>query len=548
MKRLLPRPPGSLRRRLVLGATVLATVAVVVSQVFGFAVLRSWLVDRVDQQLVDFHPPTPAYFGARQGAVPGDRPGVLPSDFRVYFYDASGRRIDASLGAVDTPGPRIADSVARLGLRDGHPETVDSVSGDSRWRVLLSSGPDNMHAVVALPLDTVDGATSKLLWLDAVLLAATVAALLALGRWVVRLGLLPLTRMEHTAERISAGQLDLRLPDTDPRTEIGRLSRVLNSMLERLRQALAEREASEARMRRFVADAGHELRTPLTAIQGYAQLALRRARLSADEESEAHQLIAQNAERMGLLVDDLQLLAQLDREPSYASAPVDLLSLAADAVRTAALHGTSHPVDLGPLPTPAGTGELEVVEATGDPHRLRQIVENLLSNARLHTPPGTPIHVRVGETRVSVGTCGANRAGRTSASPPLPHGTPVSVLEVADEGPGLAARNAEHVFERFYRADPSRSRAYGGSGLGLAIAAAIAEGHGGRLELDTAPGQGCVFRLVLPAQTPNGRTGGTSADDRGPGRTLSGCPPRPQARTSGDRRSAPCTPRRPADG
>ncbi|MGY1503504.1 sensor histidine kinase [Streptomyces sp. QTS52] len=509
MKPSLPRPSGSLRRRLILGVTTLATVAVVVSQVFGFAVLRSWLLDRVDQQLNDFHAPDPAYFDASKGGIPGARPGILPSDFRVYFYDAAGRRVDASLGADDTPGPRIADSVAGLGLRDGHPATVDAVSGDNRWRVLLSSGPNDMHAVVALPLDTVDGATSKILWLNAVLLAVTVAALLALGRWVVRLGLLPLTRMEHTAERISAGQLDLRLPDTDPRTEIGRLGRVLNSMLERLRQALGEREASEARMRRFVADAGHELRTPLTAIQGYAQLTLRRERLSAEEQSEAYQLIAQNAERMGLLVDDLQLLAVLDREPSYESAPVDLLSLAADAVRTAALHGAGHPVDLGPLPDPVGGGELDMVEATGDPHRLRQIVENLLSNARLHTPSGTPVHVRVGETRVSADTCGADRPGRTSASPPLPHGTPVGVVEVADEGPGLTARNAEHVFERFYRADPSRSRAHGGSGLGLSIAAAIAEGHGGRLELDTAPGKGCTFRLVLPAQPPDERFGGT---------------------------------------
>ncbi|WP_329351982.1 HAMP domain-containing histidine kinase [Streptomyces sp. NBC_01261] len=510
MKPLLPRPPASLRRRLILGATALATVAVIVSQVFGFTVLRSWLLDRVDQQLADFHPPAPAYFDASKGGIPSGRLGVLPSDFRVYFYDASGLRTDASLGADDTPGPRIADSVAGLGLRDGHPATVDAVSGGNRWRVLLSSGPGDMHAVVALPLDTVDGATSKILWLNAVLLVITVAALLALGRWVVRLGLLPLTRMERTAERISAGQLDLRLPDTDPRTEIGRLGRVLNSMLERLRQALGEREASEARMRRFVADAGHELRTPLTAIQGYAQLTLRRERLSADEQSEAYQLIAQNAERMGLLVDDLQLLAQLDREPSYASDPVDLLSLAADAVGTAALHGAGHPVDLGPLPGPVGSGELDVVEASGDPHRLRQIVENLLSNARLHTPSGTPVHVRVGETRVSADTCGADRPGRISASPPLPPGTPVAVVEVADEGPGLAARNAEHVFERFYRVDTSRSRAHGGSGLGLSIAAVIAEGHGGRLELDTAPGKGCTFRLVLPVQPPDGRSVGTS--------------------------------------
>lgn len=255
MNRLLPRIPGSLRRRLILGAALLATVAVAASQLIGFMVLRTWLLDRVDQQLADFHPPGPAYFEALKENNRGDRPDVLPSDFRVYFYDVSGRRTAVSLGADGKPGPRIGDSLARLGLHAGRPRTVASVSGDSRWRVLLSSGPEDMHAVVALPLDTVDATTSKILWLNAVLLAVTVAALLALGRWVVRLGLLPLTRMEHTAERIGAGQLDLRLPDIDARTEIGKLGRVLNSMLERLQLALREREASEARMRRFVADA-----------------------------------------------------------------------------------------------------------------------------------------------------------------------------------------------------------------------------------------------------------------------------------------------------
>ncbi|MCZ4513151.1 HAMP domain-containing sensor histidine kinase [Streptomyces sp. ActVer] len=178
-------------------------------------------------------------------------------------------------------------------------------------------------------------------------------------------------------------RLGLRLPDTDPRTEIGRLGRVLNSMLDRLQKALLAREASEARLRRFVADAGHELRTPLTAIQGYAQLALRPERRPAQELQEANRFIAQNAERMSLLVDDLQLLATLDKEPSYRRERVDLLSLAADAVSATAVHRASHPVGLGPLHTaadPTGAEELDVAETVGDPHRLRQILENLLSN------------------------------------------------------------------------------------------------------------------------------------------------------------------------
>ncbi|MGW2613460.1 sensor histidine kinase [Streptomyces sp. NPDC001500] len=504
MTRFLPRPPKSVRRRLVLGAALLATAAVLTSQAIGYVVLRSWLLDRVDEQLVEFHTPAPAYDDALHGRLPdpGERPDILPSDFHVYFYDSSGLRLDDSLGSETKPGPRLADQAEELGLRDGHPGTVPAVSGDGRWRVLLNPGPDGMSSVVTLPLDTVDGATSKLLWLNAVLLAVTIVALIALGRWVVRLGLLPLTRMERTAQDITAGRLDLRLADTDARTETGRLGHVLNSMLDRLQKALLAREASEARLRRFVADAGHELRTPLTAIQGYAQLALRPEPRSDRERNEADRFIAQNAERMSLLVDDLQLLATLDQEPSYRRERVDLLSLAADAVSAAALHRESHPVGLGPLRTPAdpaGAEELDVTEAVGDPHRLRQILDNLLANARVHTPAGTRVHVRVGTAEAGPGSGGTDRPGRTAGSPPLPEGLPITVIEVADEGPGLAPVDAELVFERFYRADPARSRTHGGSGLGLAIAATIAEGHGGRLELDTAPGDGCTFRLVLPA-------------------------------------------------
>lgn len=520
MRGLLPRPPRALRRRLVVGVTVLATLAVLASQAIGSVVLRSWLLDRVDQQLADFHPPAPVYADVLRDdlADPMQRPSVLPSDFRVYFYDSTGRRLPRAMGTGSKAAPRLPDSADGLAMRYGRPETVSAEDGDGSWRVVRYAGPDGMNAVVALPLDTVDGALSRLLWLDAVVLGVAVAALIAVGRWVVRLGLLPLTRMERTAEEITAGDVGLRLTDTDARTEIGRLGRVLNTMLDRLQRALQEREASEARMRRFVADAGHELRTPLTAIQGYAELALRPERRSAAERREADRIIAQNAERMRLLVDDLQLLASLDKEPSYRYEPVDLLSLAADAVSAAALHDSTHPVDLGPVRPPenspgtdepetgtdereARTDELELVETLGDPHRLRQIIENLLSNARTHTPPGTAVHVRVGTAR-SGAAGGSERPGRTSASPPLPEGSAVSVVEVSDEGPGLTPHDAAHVFERFYRADPSRSRARGGSGLGLAIAATIAEGHRGRLELDTAPGEGCTFRLVLPGESP----------------------------------------------
>ncbi|MEV6166668.1 histidine kinase dimerization/phospho-acceptor domain-containing protein [Streptomyces sp. NPDC051954] len=345
--------------------TALAATAVLATQVIGFVVLRSWLMDRVDRQLVDLHPPERAYIDVLRYDLSDSSglPHTLPSDYRVYFHDESGRRLNRSMGTGKDPGPRLPESADDLGMKYERPRTVPAADGDDNWRVIRYAGPNGMNAVVALPLDTVEGAMSRLLWLDAVVLALVVAALIAVGRWVVRLGLLPLTRMERTAEDITAGDLDLRLPDTDARTEIGRLGRVLNTMLDRLQRALQEREASEARMRRFVADAGHELRTPLTAIQGYAELALRPEPRSAPQRQEADRFIAQSAERMSLLVNDLQLLASLDREPSYRQEPVDLLSLAADAVSTAALHDTTHPVDLGPLRPPAGstgTDELEL--------------------------------------------------------------------------------------------------------------------------------------------------------------------------------------------
>ncbi|WP_234537773.1 sensor histidine kinase [Streptomyces shenzhenensis] len=494
--------PRSLSGRLVWGVTLLAAAAVLTAQAIGFLVLRSWLLNRVDQQLTEFILPNRAL--ADEAGLPTRPAGdsaTLPSDFRITFYDASGEE-RGTLGGGKKPGPALPPSTSRLHLEKARQATVPAESGDGHWRVLWKDAElGGTTFVVALPLDTVEGATSKLLALNVAVFAATVVGLIAVGRWVVRLGLLPLTRMEHTAQDITAGDLSVRLPDTDPRTETGRLGTVLNDMLDRLQQALRQREFSEARLRRFIADAGHELRTPLTTVQGFAQLALRHPDRPAAQRREADEQIARNAERMKHLVDELLLLATLDQEPAYRTVPVDLLSLAADAVSAAAVRsGAKRQVTLSPLDAKAGDGELEVVETAGDPDRLLQVVNNLLSNALVHTPPGTAVDVRVGTARVGETTGGIDRPGRAGGSPPLTTGTPICVIEVADRGPGLPPQEAERVFERFYRVDPSRSRDHGGSGLGLAIATAIARGHGGRLELDTGAGLGCTFRLVLPAR------------------------------------------------
>ncbi|MFJ6016483.1 ATP-binding protein [Streptomyces sp. NPDC092952] len=522
MRRLRRLRPRSLRGRLVLIAALLATGAVLLSQLAALTVLRGWLTDQVDDRLAHFRPPGRVYEDVITGndALRPPRPDdTLPSDYRVYFYDRDGNLLPTFLGSGRSPGPRLPVRAADLDLAGGRPSTLPAggEASGSGWRVVSYEGPDRMRAVVALPLDTVDGATTKLLWLSLALGAAVAAGVVALGNGAVRLGLRPLTRVEHTAQHITDGALELNVPVADPDTEVGRLALALNTMLDRLRTALHRTETSEARMRHFMADAGHELRTPLTAVQGFAELLLDEPDMAAARRHEAHALIAHNADRMSRLVDDLFLLAKLGEEPVTHREPVDLLSLAADAIATTAIRHPRRTITLEPLPAdpgspiPAGAGEsrytgtggeLDIVETPGDPHQLAQVLGNLLSNAATHTPPETVVHVRVGLTRAPVD-------GNPGSGRPLPPGTPVCVVEVADDGPGIEPDEAHRVFDRFYRATPhDRSTAPGfgatrepGSGLGLAIAAAIAAAHGGRLELDNRPGQGCAFRLILPDST-----------------------------------------------
>ncbi|MZD10288.1 HAMP domain-containing protein, partial [Streptomyces sp. SID5785] len=417
----------------------------------------------------------------------------------------------AGAGAGADAGPHLPRHAADLQLTTGRPTTVPSEeeSADSAWRVLSYTGPDHMRAVVALPLDTVDGATTKLLWVSLGLGAAVAVGVVVLGNSAVRLGLRPLSRVESTAQHITDGALELNVPVTDPDTEVGRLARALNTMLDRLRTALHRTETSEQQLRHFLADAGHELRTPLTAVQGFAELLLDEPGMPQGRRHQAHALISHNADRMSRLVDDLFLLARLGGTGDDHSGPtgtrtahrepVDLLSLAADAIATTAVRHPRRRIALEPLAGPSTASgaerDLDIIEVPGDPLQLAQVLGNLLSNACTHTPAGAAVHVRVGTTR----TPAAPQS--LSTGPPLAPGTRACVIEVADDGPGIHPDEAPHVFDRFYRATPS-GRPEGdtapGSGLGLAIASAVATAHGGRLELDNRPGAGCTFRLLLP--------------------------------------------------
>jgi two-component system OmpR family sensor kinase len=341
----------------------------------------------------------------------------------------------------------------------------------------LSDGSGTL--TVALKLTDVNNTVNRLRFIELIVGLGVLLVLGALGYGVVRSSLKPLVEVETTAEAIAAGDLTRRVPERDPRTEVGRLARSLNAMLAQIEAAFHAREtsesaarASEQRMRRFVADASHELRTPLTSIRGFAELYRQGATSAPDDIDRSMKRIEDEAARMGLLVDDLLLLARLDQQRPLERRPVELLALAADAVHDANAAWPGRTVQLRVL-----AGDTAPV-VMGDDARLRQVLSNLLSNAVTHTPVGTVATVTVG-------------ADGTDA-----------VLEVSDNGPGLAPDAAERVFERFYRADTSRTRAAGGTGLGLSIVAALVAAHGGTVAVETAPGAGATFRVRLPLAAP----------------------------------------------
>ena len=286
------------------------------------------------------------------------------------------------------------------------------------------------------------------------------------------MGLRPLRAVEGTAEAIARGELDQRVPGEEARSEVGRLARALNVMLERIERAFAQRDAteeelrqSEGRMRRFVGDASHELRTPLTAVAAYAELFEQGASTRQEDLERVMKGIRAETDRMGHLVEDLLLLARLDEGRPLEREEVELVGVAAEAVQTAATVGPSWPVHLVAR---------QPVEVVGDRNRIRQVLDNLLANVRTHCPAGTATTVTV-------------EASDDQA-----------VITVSDDGPGIAAHDAEHLFERFFRVDASRSRQHGGAGLGLSIVSSIVKAHGGTVDAAPGPDGGTTFGVRLP--------------------------------------------------
>ncbi|MFN2628697.1 MAG: sensor histidine kinase, partial [Gaiellaceae bacterium] len=343
--------------------------------------------------------------------------------------------------------------------------SVPANTGGLRYRIRASLDPgENVILIVGTPLGEVDSTLHRLLLIELLVTLFVLAAIALLGLWIVRLGLRPLGAIGRTADAIAAGDLSRRVERAEERTEVGRLGLALNSMLGQIEAAFQARAASEARLRRFVADASHELRTPLAGIRAYAELFGRGANQRPDDLARSMRGIERESERMGVLVEDLLLLARLDEGRPLEREPVRLSEVVTEAVETARAVEPARPIEL----------TVEPVVVLGDRDRLRQILDNLLSNVRSHTPAGTPAHVSLGTS----------------------NGT--AVLEVRDEGPGLSAEDELRVFERFYRADASRSRELGGVGLGLSIVAAVTEAHDGSVTAGATPGEGTTFRITLP--------------------------------------------------
>jgi two-component system OmpR family sensor kinase len=441
---------------------------------------ESNLVDRVDRQLVEARtqlPPVNA-FGTGAGTA------TMLGPTSVYGF----RIFDGQIVAIVTPnfasgdggGPAftISQVVAKARTHDAF--TVSSATGSGRYRMLALRSPDGGIDVVALTLHDVDSTMSRLHWVLVAAIAIVIGILGVVVFWVLRLGVRPIKRMTKTAGAIAAGDLSQRVPAEAEGTEARELGDALNGMLTTIEGAFAERAASEARLRRFVADASHELRTPVTTIRGYAELYRHGGLSQPDDLHQAMRRTEQESIRMASLVDDLLLLARLDEGRPLAREPVDLGVLGVDAAADARAVAPDRTI----------TAEVaEDVTVDGDEDRLRQVVGNLVGNALVHTPAGTPVSVRVH------------------------NGDDLAVVEVHDDGPGMPREVADRAFERFSRADASRSRHAGGSGLGLAIVRAIVVAHGGEVALESAPGAGTTVRVELPRHRVESAAGALAASN-----------------------------------
>jgi len=541
----------TLRLRLLLVLIGIVAAGLVISDVVTYTSLQAFLTTREDQQLLVATFPVEQELLVTAGLAPGragsGAPGVTPThrhdsafphfagfpdtqkgtagrDLLVpqgtygELFGAGGRVLahvfftygEKALSPPSVPrsltGPSGTSATSATSATSGtsgtsktprYFTTTSAGHGAIGYRAIARSLPGGGTVVVAVPLTDVTSTLDRLLLIEGPVTGAVILGLGVLAWWMVRRGLRPLEEMATTAGMIAGGDLSQRVSAVSGGTEVARLGTAFNTMIAGIEEAFAARTASEDRLRRFLADASHELRTPLTSIMGYAELFDLGIRDRPEDLASSMRHIRGEAARMGTLVEDLFLLAQLDHERPLASEPVDLAAVVQAAVAGAAVVAPERVIEVD-VPGP--------VVVQGDEQRLRQVVDNLLTNAISHTVPGTPIAVRVAaETRTSATGAGATGGGGMRAVRPGAGGTGAvrpdalpegALLEVHDAGEGIPAEDLDRIFEPFYRSDPSRARSTGGAGLGLAIASAIVEAHGGRIEV--VVGEGTTFRVHLP--------------------------------------------------
>jgi two-component system, OmpR family, sensor kinase len=466
----------TLRLRLVLGLVALVTAVQGVAFAATYFVYRNSEYQRLDSQLRASFQLVDGVLDARNGGGGGELPGgaddggggqpgpVLPSgEFgERRNQDGTVNGIPVYLGLSTTPK---LPAVMAPPPPNGRTFTVDSTNGSVQFRVLAHPNQQTGFTVIAVPTTEVNNALRRLVLIE-VAAAAGLLIATAAGAWLIlRRGLRPLERMAGTAALISSGDLSRRVKPAEATSEVGQLGLALNTMLDDIEAAFAEREATEQRLRQFLADASHELRTPLTSIQGFAEL----FRVSGDQARVDLPTILRRIEeesaRMKVLVEDLLLLARLDEHREIERKPTDLVVLAADACTDVAAGDPDRQVTLDVS---------EPVVVPGDEAHLRQALANLTTNALRHTPPGTPIEVG----------CHMDDGS--------------AVITVRDHGPGLDSESLAHVFDRFWQGD--KARVGTGAGLGLSIVSAVAEEHGGRASVANSPDGGAVFTLTLPAR------------------------------------------------
>lgn len=494
----------SLRARLLLGLLAVATVGLLVADFAVYGQIGAYLNNQARGQLVSGADISARLLGRQALNQAGDR---LPLDIAVEVVSPNGTVLvsDPVNFRIEESGKALANRVVGTIFTAGgsggstgggsQPYLVlaQSMSVCVNQPVCFSAVAQPVVVLFAIPDAPLQATLARLLAVELLVSLCVLVVIGFLGYLVVRLGLRPLTDIEETAGKIAAGDLSRRVSREDETTEVGRLGGALNAMLGTIEQSFEVRRASEERLRRFLADASHELRTPVTSIRGYAELFRRGAASRPEDLALAMRRIEEEASRMGLLVEDLLLLARLDQGRPLEREPVDLAALAIDACADAQVLAPDRDLSVdAPFP----------VTVVGDEQRLRQVVGNLVQNALRHTPEEAAI-------TVSVSAIGGQAR-----------------LSVRDEGPGLEPEQAARVFERFYRADPSRARGSGGTGLGLSIVASIAAAHGGRARVETVPGRGANFIVELPLASVS-VAGGSGSSGAGGGSGASGVTDRP---------------------